>query len=111
MKQHIVSMCFGSLILLFLVIPAAASEMRELQIEAQQAREELARKASEEKLEAEKAARESRMQISRDRESLEREIKKLRCRTTILKKKFNNRKKRAHSWKKKNSLSTNGLIK
>ena len=54
-----------------------AQEMRALQLEAQQARAELGRKAQEEKRKAEAAAEESRSRISQDKASLEKEISRL----------------------------------
>jgi len=58
----------------------AAQDMRQIQIEARQAREALAQKAAAEKKAAEAAAAESRARILADRQRLENAVKKQKAR-------------------------------
>ena len=62
---------------LMAVSPAMAKDMRQLQIEAQEAKQALMEKAETEKADAEKAAAESRAKILADRESLQKAIAEL----------------------------------
>lgn len=61
-------------LVIFIARPLEAKEMRELQIQALEAKEELIRKAQREKAAAEAAAAESRMRILHDKDALEQEI-------------------------------------
>lgn len=74
MKTYPVVFIFAALLLLIMTMPLAATDMRALQIEATQAREELSRKAYQEKKEAEQAQLASRSLITGDRTSLQQEI-------------------------------------
>lgn len=63
------------LMVVFLTVsPVSAEDMRELQVQARQAREDLIRKAATEKAAADQAASESRARILEDRKSLEKAI-------------------------------------
>ena len=65
------------LIALTVVFPAVAQDRRELQIQAQEARDALVRKAGAEKVAAEEAAAQSRARIMQDRTALEKAIAEL----------------------------------
>ncbi|SDP41562.1 MotA/TolQ/ExbB proton channel family protein [Desulforhopalus singaporensis] len=71
------TLLFLSSFLFFMALPVAAQDMRALQVEVRQAREQLNRKARQEQEEAEHIEAESRRRITRDKNSLKMEIARI----------------------------------
>jgi len=86
--------------------PSTAEEMRTLQLEARQARQELSRKALREKEDAQQAAVENRRHITRDRDALSTEIARLRAANADLSQEIDQyENKRTELTKKEQSLA------